>query len=124
MALGSGLARFAPFGVSRYGGGRAGPAKACPQHALVNDQLDYVRTVTHSDRAAELVVTPQTRSYLLRETPKTAPRIAGGDGAADAGDPFGTGPLGHQYTLRRVRETLLARSRYFRSVAQKKAAAS
>jgi hypothetical protein len=111
----------AAYGDGRFMGGSAGAAKRSPQHFLVNDQLNYIRTVTRSFRAAELIVMPKrTRTYWGRYTPKTAARLAGGVGPTDAGAPFaGTGLLngGHAFNLRRVRETLVARSRLFKSIA-------
>src|SRR4051794_17265509 len=120
MALGSPLGRNAPYGAGRFMGGAAGMARRSPQHALVNDQLDYVRTVTLSSRAAELAVMPKrSRTYFGRHTPATAARITGGIGAGDPGNPWGTGALNASngpYNYRRVRETLIARSRLFRTV--------
>jgi hypothetical protein len=117
VALGSNPGQ-GPYGAGRYLGGSAGGAKRSPQHRLVNDQLDYIRTVTRSFRAAELVAMPKrSRTYWGRYTPTTAARIATGVGPTDAGMPWSTGALGGQaYNFRRVRETLVARSRLFRSV--------
>jgi len=125
MALGSKLGMNAPYGAARFMGGAAGAAKASPQHFLVNDQLNYIHEVTHSPRAAELLVVPKrSRTYWGRYTPKTAARITFGVGAEDAGNPFGTGHLtdGTAFNFRRVRETLVARSRLFRSVTAKQPA--
>jgi hypothetical protein len=125
MALGHGRGMGAPYGAGRWLGGSAGAAKRSPQHFLVNDQLDYIRTVTRSFRAAELTVIPKrTRTAWRRDTPKTAARIAGGIGATDPGEPFSSGRLAEDksYNYRRVRETLVARSRLFRSVAAKRGA--
>jgi hypothetical protein len=121
MALGGPIGLNSPYGAPRFMGGGAGVAKRSPQHFIVNDQLNYIRAITRSFRAAELLVMPKrSRTYWGRYTPKTAARIAGGVGSATAGEPFGTGDLeGHAYNFRRVRETLVARSRLFRSVAAK-----
>jgi hypothetical protein len=121
VALGGARGRGAPYGAGRYLGGAAGAAKKSPQHFLVNDQRDYVLGITRSFRAAELLNVPKrSRTLWSRKTPKTAVRITTGIGAVDAGEPFGTGQLDRSpYNFRRVRETLVARSRLFRTVAAK-----
>ncbi len=121
MALGSATGRGAPYGAGRYMGGRSGGAARSPQHFLVNAQLNYIGEVTRSFRAAELLVIPKrSRTYFGPKTPKTAARIASGPDSVLLSGEFGTTqPGGAQYNFRRVRETLLARARLFRSVAAK-----
>ncbi len=104
-------------GVRRWEGGSAGAPKRGPQHFLVNDQLRYVHEVTRSFRAAELTVVPRrTRTYNLRWTPKTAVRLETGIREQPGAPPWGTSEQTSGYNLRRVRETLVARSRLIRTV--------